>query len=242
MILHYDLHIHSCLSPCSDEDMTPNNIVNMAVLKGLHVIAVTDHNTVGNTASVMAVGKRAGLLVVPAMELCTAEEIHLLCLFPSLEAGMVFEAEACVDGGYPLNRPDVFGTQCVLDEYDEGIGTEQRMLLAASGLGVDAALRRMAELGGVAVPAHIDRDSYSMTATLGLVPPEYGFRVLEITRRTDARAWRNLHPETGNACFLVNSDAHHLWDISESGNTVLVPEASIAAILSAIRTGDGCFP
>jgi predicted metal-dependent phosphoesterase TrpH len=237
--LHYDLHIHTCLSPCADEDMTPNNIVNMAVLKGLHVIAASDHNTVGNAASVMAAGKRAGLLVVPAMELCTAEEIHLLCLFPSLEAGKAFEAEAFPDGEDTRNRPDVFGNQWLLDEYDEMAGTEHRMLLAAARPGVDEALRLLAGHGGVAFPAHIDRDAYSMTSTLGLVPPEYGFRAVEISRHADAAAMRRLHPETENACYLVNSDAHHLWDISESGHIVLLPECSIEAVISALREGKG---
>jgi 3',5'-nucleoside bisphosphate phosphatase len=238
-MLHYDLHIHSCLSPCSDEDMTPNNIVNMAVLKGLGMIAVADHNTVGNAASVMAAGQRAGLLVVPAMEFCTAEEIHLLCLFPSIEAGKAFEAEACEADGVPLNRPDVFGDQRLMDEQDEWTGTERRMLLAASGYGVDEALRLLSALGGVAVPAHVDRDSFSMTASLGLVPPAYGFRVAEISRRADASAVRRIHPELENVVFLVNSDAHHLWDISDSGQTVRLRERSVQAVISAVREGEG---
>lgn len=241
MTCHYDLHIHSCLSPCSDDDMTPNNIVNMAVLKGLHLIAVSDHNTVGNVASTMTAGRHAGLLVVPAMELCTAEEIHLLCLFPSLDAGLSFEASVIGSAASPLNRPDVFGTQWLLDPDDEVTGLASRMLLAASGLGVDAALRLLDELGGVAVPAHIDRDAYSMTATLGLVPPMYGFHTVEISRHADAASVRNLHPETANAGYLVNSDAHHLQDISDPVHGVLLPECAIPALVSAIREGKGFF-
>ena len=241
MTCHYDLHIHSCLSPCSDDDMTPNNIVNMAVLKGLRLIAVSDHNTVGNVASTMAAGRHAGLLVVPAMELCTAEEIHLLCLFPSLDAGLSFEASV-IGSSVPLrNRPDIFGNQWLLGPDDEVIGPESRMLLAASGLGVDAALRLLDGLGGVAVPAHIDRDAYSMPATLGEVPPSYGFLTVEISRHADEASVRNLHPETANAGYLINSDAHHLQDISDPVHGVHLPECTIPALMSSIREGKGFF-
>ena len=239
MRFHYDLHIHSCLSPCSDDDMTPNNIVNMALLKGLDLIAVSDHNSVGNLASVLSVGMDAGLLVVPAMELCTSEEIHLLCLFPDLEAGRVFEAGLYGQGVLPRNRPEIFGEQLLLDEEDNRVGTEERMLIAASGLDVGSALQLLAMLGGVAVPAHIDRDAYSMIATLGVIPAEYGFNTVEISRQADAAAVRAEHPETLRLQFLVNSDAHHLWDISEPVHSVELPERSISALIQAIRCGMG---
>ena len=96
MKLSYDLHLHSCLSPCGDRDMTPNNIVNMASLLGLDVIAVSDHNTARNLPAVFAVAERVGLLVIPAMELCSAEEIHMLCLFPALQ-----NALSCSEAVYP---------------------------------------------------------------------------------------------------------------------------------------------
>ena len=92
MRLSYDLHIHSCLSPCGDADMTPNNIVHMALLAGFDMIALTDHNTCGNCPAVLTVAREAGLIAVPGMELCTAEEAHVVCLFPELEAAMAFDA------------------------------------------------------------------------------------------------------------------------------------------------------
>ena len=79
---HYDLHIHSCLSPCGDNDMTPNNLVQMALLSGCDVIALTDHNTCRNAPAAMEAGARNGLLVIPGMELCTAEEAHVACSKP----------------------------------------------------------------------------------------------------------------------------------------------------------------
>lgn len=219
--------------------MTPGNIVHMALLKELGIIAVSDHNTVGNVEAVMAFGKREGLLVVPAMELCTAEEIHLLCLLPTPEAARMLEAAVWDGLALPPNRADVFGFQWLMDGQDEVTGSDKRMLIAASMLDVEAALRVVARLGGVAVPAHIDRDAYSMTAVLGTIPPEYGFRTLEVSARADSDAVRRAHPETCGATFVVNSDAHHLWDIAEPVHAVELEACSIAALLEALRTGTG---
>lgn len=251
----YDLHIHSCLSPCSDEDMTPNNIVNMALLKGLDIIAVSDHNSVDQLQTILSIGSQAGLLVVPAMELCTAEEIHLLCLFPSLEAaacvaGKVFESVAV-----PVNRPDIFGHQWILDEEDEPIREVPHMLLAASGLDVESALSAIRAVGGVAIPAHVDRDAFSIMATLGSIPPEYDLRVVEASRGffpmleplntgtslrgQDMSAGIPPVDTSGLLPCLMNSDAHHLWDISEPEQAVELPERSASALLEALTTGRG---
>ena len=219
--------------------MTPNNIVHMALLKELGIIAVSDHNSAGNAAAVMAVGAREGLLVVPAMELCTTEEIHLLCLLPTLEAAQALEVAAWEGLVLPPNRPDVFGFQWRMDERDEVAGSDKRMLIAASALDVEAALRTVARLGGVAVPAHIDRDAYSMTAVLGTIPPEYGFRTLEVSERALPDMVRAAHPETADAAFLINSDAHHLWDIAEPAHAVELATRSIPALLDALRSGIG---
>ena len=129
-----DLHIHSCLSPCAEEDMTPNNIVNMSVLKGLDIIGVTDHNSAKNAAAVFEAGKRAGLVVVPGMELCTLEEVHLLCLFKNLED--VENFQDIVYGNLPpiKNREDIFGSQIIMNSRDEITGQEEILLSGACSL------------------------------------------------------------------------------------------------------------
>ena len=110
-----DLHIHSCLSPCGDMDMTPVNIVNMARLNGLDIIALTDHNTVKNCPAAIACGKEAGLLVLPGMELTTEEEAHVLCLFAEMEGAEAFEHEVDKRRVYIENRAEIFGRQVVMD-------------------------------------------------------------------------------------------------------------------------------
>ena len=170
----YDLHIHSCLSPCGDDDMTPNNLVGMAALSGCQVIAITDHNTCKNAGAVMEAGREAGLLVVPGMELCTAEEAHVVCLFETLEGAMVFDQYVWENMPHIPNRPEIFGEQRLMDSQDRQTGLLEDLLLVSSFLGVDQVPEIAARYGGVAFPAHVNRDSYSVLASLGTIPPRGG--------------------------------------------------------------------
>ena len=144
MKLYYDFHIHSCLSPCGDEDSTPNNIVNMALIKGLNVIALSDHNTGKNCPAAMAVGKKNGLVVLPAMELTTSEDIHVLCLFERYEDLAKLEEHIQKTRLRIKNRPEIFGRQLIMNEQDEIVGEEENLLIVSSGVSVEEA----ALLGG----------------------------------------------------------------------------------------------
>ena len=143
MRLFCDLHIHSCLSPCGDELMTPNNIAGMAMLKGLDAIAVADHNSARNLPALSRTCAGMGVLLLPAMELTTAEEVHLLSYFPTVEAALDFSEE--LHGCLPpiQNRPDIFGPQQVLNEDDEQVGTEETLLLSALSLTLDELVARI---------------------------------------------------------------------------------------------------
>ena len=139
MKYYYDLHLHSCLSPCGDMDMTPNNLVNMAKLLELDVIALTDHNTVRNCAAAMAVGREIGLLVIPGMELTTSEDIHAVCLFPTLEQALAWDAY--VDGHRikVRNRAEIYGRQVIMNENDEEIGEIESLLIPATEISIMSA-------------------------------------------------------------------------------------------------------
>ncbi len=227
MRFFYDLHIHSALSPCGDTDMTPNNIVNMALLKGLDIIAVSDHNSCGNVRSVQkAAGDR--LLVIPAMELETSEEVHLLCLFPDLESASKMEDAIRSKTPFIKNRPEIFGNQYYFDENDNILGEEESLLVRATGIDIYSAVKMAGELGGVAVPAHIDRSSYSILSNLGFIPPDLKIGAVEIT--SDGR--EAMAEEYKSLAVLTNSDAHYLWDISERDYFIELPEKSISCVLS----------
>ena len=156
---YYDLHIHSCLSPCGDEDMTPNNIAGMGTLNGLNIMALTDHNTCKNCPAFYKAAKRQGIIPVAGMELTTAEEIHLVCLFPTLEAAMDFDGYVEKNRMKIPNREEIFGRQPILDENDEETGKEEYLLLTAAGITAEEAPGKVRQFGGICYPAHIDREA-----------------------------------------------------------------------------------
>ena len=220
----YDLHIHSCLSPCADDDMTPNNIAGMAALKGLNILALTDHNTTKNCPAFFEACKRQGIIPIAGMELSTAEDIHLVCLFPELEDAMRFGDEIR-ERLMPINnRPEIFGNQLILDGEDEIIGEEERLLISATDLPIEDAVALARSFGAHVHPAHIDRTSNGIVAILGDVPPDYGFAVFELREKENMQKLSQTVEELNADSMIICSDAHHLWDISEAENSVLLDD------------------
>ena len=180
--LRYDFHIHSCLSPCGEEEMTPNNIVGMAQILELDAIAVADHNTAKNLPAVMALGAEAGVLVVPAIEISTAEEVHVLSLFPSLEAALEMD-KLLYDALPPVkNRPDIFGRQLWMDKDDGLLGETDKLLINATALSIEQVFKEVRVRGGLPIPAHIDKNAYSVLSNLGFIPPELEAGTVEVAR------------------------------------------------------------
>ena len=235
----YDLHTHSCLSPCGDNDMTPNNLVNMAALLGCEILAVTDHNTCRNAPAAVRVGEAAGVLVIPGMELCTAEEAHVVCLFEAVEAALAFDEYVAAHTMHIPNRPEIFGEQLILNERDEEIGRIDRLLITATEISVNDVQALVASYGGVAFPAHVDKDAYSVTAALGAIPPEAGFRAAELSGGADRAAVLRLYPELQDMILLRDSDAHYLHLMQENMARVELPARTAGALLNVLR---GCGP
>lgn len=235
----YDLHTHSCLSPCGDNDMTPNNLVNMAALLGCEILAVTDHNTCRNAPAAVRVGEAAGVLVIPGMELCTAEEAHVVCLFETVEAALAFDEYVAAHTMHIPNRPEIFGEQLILNERDEEIGRIDRLLITATEISVNDVQALVASYGGVAFPAHVDKDAYSVTAALGAIPPEAGFRAAELSGGADRAAVLRLYPELQDMILLRDSDAHYLHLMQENMAQVELSARTAGALLDVLR---GCGP
>lgn len=233
----YDLHTHSCLSPCGDNDMTPNNLVNMAALLGCEILAITDHNTCRNAPAAVRVGEAAGVLVIPGMELCTAEEAHVVCLFGTVEAALAFDEYVAAHTMHIPNRPEIFGEQLILNERDEEIGRIDRLLITATEISVNDVQALVASYGGVAFPAHVDKDAYSVTAALGAIPPEAGFRAAELSGGADRAAVLRLYPELQDMILLRDSDAHYLHLMQENMAQVELPARTAGALLDVLR---GC--
>lgn len=233
----YDFHIHSCLSPCGDNDMTPNNLVNMAALSGCEIIALTDHNTCRNTPAAVKAGEEIGLLVLPGMELETAEAIHTVCLFERVEDALRFSDYVYEHMPHVPNRPEIFGEQQIRDENDELIGIEKNLLLVSTYIGFDEVLALAESYGGTAFPAHVDRDSYSAITALGAIPPEAGFKTAEVSRDGDPEALFLTNPELKAMRILRDSDSHYLESLSGEPSRIHLPEKSAKAVLDYIRQG-----
>lgn len=210
MKIYYDLHIHSCLSPCADADMTPSNIVNMSILNGLDVIAITDHNSCKNCKALVEAGKNSNLLVIPGMEICTSEEIHVVCLFESVKDAEKFSGYVYSNMPLIQHRQDIFGSQTIMDSNDNKKGEEPYLLLNATNISVNDILNITNSYNGTAFPAHIDRSSYSIISSLGSIPPESGFKTVEITNDCDIEKMLSLDPSIKNMSGLTSSDSHYL--------------------------------
>ena len=207
-----DLHMHSCLSPCADDDMTPANICGMAYIKGLQAIAVTDHNTGRNLPYVKEAADHYGLIFLPGMEITTREEVHLLGYFQdvdvAVEVGEIFSEHL----PKMKNKPDFFGNQLVMNTDDEVVAVEDRLLIGATDLSLGECAAIIREHGGAAVPAHINR-GHGLLTNLGLFPDDIEFPVAEI--------WKDLpinEKLISGKRIIWNSDAHHLGNILEAVN------------------------
>lgn len=236
--LFYDLHIHSCLSPCSDDDMTPYNIVGMAALKGLEVIAVTDHNSCKNCPAVLAAARKMNILAIPGMELTTSEEVHALCLFDSLEGAMSFDSYV-ENRLLPVqNREDIFGRQLLYNCSDQICGQEDKLLIAATRISFDRLWDLALSYGGIMVPAHIDKASNSLLSNLGFIPPDSRFTAAEVKDLEQLPMLKAKNPYLEGCLILSNSDAHHLGGIAEPQHLITAKERTVRAVLD--RIGHSC--
>lgn len=235
MRVYYDLHLHTCLSPCGDNDMTPWNSVNMAKLLGLDMIAITDHNSCKNCRSAIKVGEKIGITVVPGMELCTAEEIHCICLFDDIDKAECF-SEFVKSSMPPIkNREEIFGTQLIMDEGDGVFGKEELLLTAASSLSIDSLPDLVGEYGGVCYPAHIDRESYSILSSLGNFPSELKLNAFELTPDADEGYYFENYEYLKDKMLLRSSDAHYLENMREREFYLDLEENSARALIKYLK-------
>ena len=210
----FDLHLHSCLSPCGGEDNTPANLAGMCALAGIEIAALTDHNTCGNCAAFCRAAEHYGLLALPGMELTTAEEAHVVCLFPGLEEADAFSA---------------------LVREKRVLGEETAFLAGAASIGIYDAAALAASCGGVAYPAHIDRPSFSLLASLGLWDPAMGFAVAEVSKNCPPDLFDR--PDLRGVPHFDGSDAHYLDQVRDAHQYMALPARTPLAVLDWLRAG-----
>lgn len=212
--------------------MTPNNIVNMALLNELDIIALSDHNTCGNVRAIKSVADAAGIIFIPAMELETAEEIHMLCLFPEVDSALDFEQNVVLPALPSIkNNERIFGRQIYFDSEDNEIGTDDRYLINATTITVDKVGEYVSRYGGIAIPAHIDKQTKSIISVFGMVDESMGFNVFELSKNVPPDFTSNQFSlKDKNYRYIYDSDAHYLFDIAEKTdkNFIEIDKADIS--------------
>lgn len=219
---YYDLHLHSCLSPCADNDNTPNNLAGVGVLAGLHIMALTDHNTTKNCPAFFAAAKKQGIIPIAGMELTTAEDIHVICLFEQLCDAMQFDAAIETRRVLIKNRTDIFGDQLIMNDLDEVIGQEEFLLSNATTVPLDECPALVENFGGICYPAHIDRQSNGVVAVLGTFPSWLPFTCAEFHDKEKIGEMSETY-DLKNLQTVVCSDAHYLWDVRDKEHYFELP-------------------
>jgi PHP family Zn ribbon phosphoesterase len=233
-----DLHIHSCLSPCSDWDMSPKKIVQKSLEQRLDLIAICDHNTAENAAAALREGARQGIAVLPGMEICSKEEVHLVTLFKKIENTL--EMQAYVYAHLPgKNQPEVFGHQVVADEHDQVLGENPRLLIGATQLGLNDIVEKTHRLNGICIGSHVDRPSYSLIGQLGFIPEDLQLDAVEISYRMSLeKALTEIPGIAGYPC-VTSSDAHFLHDIGKAWTEFSLAAPTLEEVRMALAGKDG---
>lgn len=233
-----DLHIHTALSPCAADEMTPAAIVSTALKSHLDVIAITDHNSAENVEAVMRIGHQAGLLVIPGMEVQTKEEVHVVTLFPTIDKLLVWQ-QRVYNAMLPIdNQVDFFGHQWRYTADGHTFSEFNLLLHQSINLTLDEVIYQVLKLDGVAVLAHIHRTANGIIPLLGFIPPDLGVATIEFSRHQfRMRQLENARYAQYNK--IVSSDAHVLEDLFGQPATALqVKEPTIKSVLSLLKTKD----
>ena len=238
-----DLHVHTLLSPCAAVEMTPRNIVMNAAQNGINLIAVTDHNVSGNVMAALRAGAHYDVKVWPGIEVETKEGGHVVALFDSLAKLCAFQ-NIIDDNMLPVkNDIDKFGRQFIVDEEDNFVTEEERLLLTSIELDVHRIVLHVEQLGGVCIAAHIDRPAYSLLSYLGFIPASSGLAAVEISRNSLRELTeKKLACRVGNLPYVTNSDSHSIEAfLTGPKNHIYMKEATIKEFKLALLGREGRF-
>jgi predicted metal-dependent phosphoesterase TrpH len=231
-----DLHVHTCLSPCTELEMSPKNILAAARKKGIDILGICDHNSSQNSRAIIIAAQRMKIHVIPGMEVTTQEEVHVLALFDDI--GSALELQDHVYRNLPgKNDEEAFGMQVLVNEKEEVLGFSDKLLIGATTIPLEEALHLIHSLDGLAIASHIDRESFSIIGQLGFIPENLELDAIEISpRMTFTEATKKFKPSYPITC---SSDAHYPNDIGKGFTSFLLQEGTVAEIKKALNGEDG---
>ena len=226
-----DLHLHTCLSPCADNQMQATVIVKQAKKVGLDMIGICDHNSAENVSAVVKAGVREGLPVIPGIEITSCEEVHILGLF-NTEQDLMHLQDMVYDNLSGENREQFFGPQTVVDEWDHVLGTNHRLLIGATALTVEQIVKAIHRRSGLAIASHVDRERFSLIGQLGFIPKGLELDALEVSTPSSIKQGHD-YP------VVTFSDAHFLDDIGKSYTHFMIEDVSVDEIKKALHNEMG---
>lgn len=231
-----DLHIHTCLSPCTELNMSAHGILTAAEKKGIDILGICDHNSSENSLAIMKAAEKTQIHILPGMEVTSEEEVHVLALFDDIEDAQKLQEH--IYRNLPgKNDEETFGMQVLVNDKEEVMGFSDKLLIGATTIPLDEVLRLIHDLNGLAIASHIDREAFSIIGQLGFIPDNLGLDALEISP--------SITPEEAKKKYAYNypitssSDAHHPDDIGKSYTTFLLQEGTVIEIKKALKNEDG---
>jgi PHP family Zn ribbon phosphoesterase len=230
-----DLHIHTCLSPCAELSMTPRGIIRKAASLGINIIAVCDHNSAENVAVTQELGRKRGITVIPGMEICSAEEVHLLGLFGRLEDALTMQEIVYAHLQSGENDEEVFGMQVVVNDADEVLAFNKRLLIGATDLPVNATVDLIHRFGGLAFAGHIDREGFGIISQLGFIPEGLAFDALELSGGIEPDAARQRFAAYRRFPWISSSDAHRIEDIGKRRTSFFMRHSTFEELCLALK-------
>jgi len=234
-----DLHVHTCLSPCGELEMTPSAIVRACGERGIDIIAICDHNSAENVKGVRRAAEETDLVVLAGMEVTTTEEVHVLSIFDNEEQVLKLQEEVydCLLPGE--NDEELFGLQVVANERDEVDGVVKKLLIGGTTLSLNELVERIHDLGGLAIASHIDRESFSLVGQLGFIPEDLAVDALEVSQFGNVGETRDQIPGVDRFPLITSSDAHRLDEIGRVTMTLLFAKATVDEIRMSLKGVEG---
>jgi len=227
------MHIHTCLSPCGDWGMSPKKIIEKSLEKNLDIIGICDHNSAENVEAVIKAGYGKGIHVLPGMEICSREEVHILSVFETTQQALLMQ-EYVYENLPGKNSPERFGYQIVADEKDEVSGENERLLIGATTLKLKEIVDKIQFLNGLSIAAHIDRPAFGIISQLGFIPPDLALDGVEISWRIEPYEAMKQIPDIKRFPLITSSDAHFPDDIGRAITRFFMAEPTIDEIRLAL--------
>lgn len=231
-----DLHVHTCLSPCTEQDMSSKTILAAAKEKRIAIIGICDHNSTENSQAVINAAREGNIHVLPGLEVATQEEVHVLALFDRLANALKLQ-EYIYENLPGENDEEAFGLQIVVNEKEEVLGFNRRLLIGATTIPLEVIIQSIHAFDGIAIASHIDRESFGLIGQLGFIPEDIELDALEIspslTIQEAKQRFGHSYPIT------CSSDAHHPDEVGKGYTDFLIEECTVSEIKKALRNEEG---